>query len=549
MKSIAVLPFENLSAEKENAFFADGMQDDILTALSKIADLKVISRTSTISYRAGAARNLRAIAQELGVANILEGSVRRAGGKVRVTTQLINAQTDAHLWADTYDRSLDDVFAIQSDIALQVAAQLQAKLSPSVKFAIEERPTRDSTAYEFYTRAKLLRQKPLTWSEDQLEAIALLDMAVKRDPEFHLAYCTLVSLHAILYANWEHVPARRALAERALEAAVRLRPRAAETHLARADYYCRCEFDYDKARAELALAQRELSGEPRFFITAAKIDGFQGRSEDEPRNWEKALELDPRNMQSYKQLFESYRHVRRYSEAAAALQRAATIDPTSVWPRILRGELELQWRAKTKPLHEICDELMKDPEIAASWAHVWFGLAFCERDPDAAAKAAAVVEELTYDGVIVPKAWFAGLSASSRNDQITAKKAFMSARAEAEKTLAEQPEEGTAWCALGLIDAALGRKDRAIHEGRRAVELLPVTKNADTGGIIQDFLALIYVFCGEKDLAIEQLKTSMKSYNGMWSYGELRLQPYWDPLRGDPRFEKFVASLAPKPGE
>ncbi len=196
-KSIAVLPFENLSAEKENAFFADGVQDDILTALSKIADLKVISRTSVISYRAGAARNLRAIAQELGVANILEGSVRRAGGKVRVTTQLINAQTDAHLWADTYDRSLEDVFAIQSDIALQVAAQLQAKLSPSIKSAIEERPTSDSIAYEFYTRAKLLRQQPMTAPAEQLEAIALLDQAVRRDPQFHLAYCALVSLHTL----------------------------------------------------------------------------------------------------------------------------------------------------------------------------------------------------------------------------------------------------------------------------------------------------------------------------------------------------------------
>jgi tetratricopeptide (TPR) repeat protein len=241
--------------------------------------------------------------------------------------------------------------------------------------------------------------------------------------------------------------------------------------------------------------------------------------------------------------------VRRYPEAAAALQRAAAIDPAAAWPRLLRGSLELKWRANTKPLHKICDELMKDPETASTWGSVWFGLALCERDPDAAARAAVLVEGQTYDGVILPQGWFVGLAAWSRNDQIAAKKAFMSARAEAEKTLAEQPEEGPPLCALGLIDAALGRKAEAIQEGRRAAELLPVTKNADTGAFIQDFLALIYVFCGEKDLAIEQLKTSMKSYNVMWSYGELRLQPFWDPLRGDPRFEKLVASLAPKPGE
>jgi tetratricopeptide (TPR) repeat protein len=482
----------------------------------------------------------------------LEGSVRRAGGKVRVTTQLINAQTDAHLWADTYDRSLDDVFAIQSDIALQVAAQLQAKLSPSVKSAIEQRPTNNLTAYDLYTRAKLLQQAPQLFPDNLIEIVRLLDLAVERDPKFSLAYCTLVSAHTGYYTFWEHTPARRALAERALEKAVRLRPDSGETHLAKAEFFYRCDLNFEKARAELALAQRSLPGESRVFTTAARMDRHQGLWEDAPRNWEKALALDPRNPPSYKQLYSSYELIRQYPKAAATLQRAAAIDPAAPWPRILRGELELHWHANTQLGREIFDELMKEnPEEASNFGYFWIELALCERDPDAAERAAFAMEEgLTYDGVLVPQGWFVGLAAWSRGDQTAAKKAFAAARIEAEKTLAEQPDEGPPLCALGLIDAALGRKEEAIQEGRRAAELLPVTKNAVAGAHIQEFLALIYVLCGENDRAIEQLKTSVKPYGTlMLSYGELRLHPFWDPLRGDPRFEKLVASLAPKPGE
>jgi TolB-like protein len=258
-KSIAVLPFENFSADKENAFFADGVQDDILTALAKVADLKVISRASVMSYAAGAKRNLREIGQALGVAHVLEGSVRRAGDKVRVSAQLVDTRTDGHLWADTYDRDLADVFAIQSDIAQQIADQLQAKLSPSEKSSIEERPTKDITAYDLYLRAKALATTRVVFNarakDNLMEESRLLDQAIARDPDFFLAYCLLATTHGNLYFfGFDHTAERGALAQRAVETALRLRPEAGEAHFARAGYLYRCYLDYDRARTELVLA-------------------------------------------------------------------------------------------------------------------------------------------------------------------------------------------------------------------------------------------------------------------------------------------------------
>src|SRR5437868_2707986 len=210
---VAVLPFENLSADPENAFFADGVQDEILNDLAKIADLKVISRTSVMQYKSGAKRNLRQIANELGVAHVVEGSVQRAANRVRVTAQLIDARTDTHLWVERYDRPLGDVFAIQSDIAKAIATQLQAKLSPKTRSAIEERPTKDLVAYDLYVRAKLLVMNPLIAGERWLEAAGLLDQAIARDPNFFLAYCLIAETHSRLYWNFDHTSTRRDLAE------------------------------------------------------------------------------------------------------------------------------------------------------------------------------------------------------------------------------------------------------------------------------------------------------------------------------------------------
>src|SRR5215469_9731190 len=297
-KSIAVLPFENLSSDKENAYFTDGVQDEILADLAKIADLKVISRISVMQYRSGLARNLREIAQQLGVANVVEGSVQRSGNRVRVNAQLIDTRNDAHLWAQTYDRDLADVFAIQSEIAKAIADQLQAKLSPNEKNAIEQRPTSDLIAFDQYSRAKTLIVKTnLDFSDKNLlPAIELLNSAVARDPSFHAALCQLVDAHDWLYSSLDnHTPERLAAAEAALQRAIELRPNAAETHLARGLHLFRAFRDYKGALKELEVARAGLPNDPRVLESTASILCHQGKPKEGLRGVKEAVALDPRN--------------------------------------------------------------------------------------------------------------------------------------------------------------------------------------------------------------------------------------------------------------
>src|SRR6266446_1317700 len=380
-KSIAVLPFENLSSDKENAYFTDGVQDEILTDLSKIADLKVISRTSVMQYKSGLARNLRKIGEELGVAHVVEGSVQRAANKIRVNAQLIDARNDAHLWAQTYDRDLADVFAIQSEIAKAIADQLQAKLSPNEKKAIEQPPTTDLAAFDLYSRAKTLvltAGLSATGEPDERKAIELLDEAVKRDPSFFDAYCQLAYAHEQLYAisGFDHTPARLAQAEAAVQAATRLRPDAAETHLARAPYlYCGLR-DYAGALAELEIARRALPNDPRLFEFTGYILRRRGQQEEGLRNLERAAELDPRNFYTLQQIAVSYEGLGRYAEAIAALDRALAIVPDNVETRATRDLFELYWKGDTRPLHQTIETILaQGPSAIAPAADAWFACA------------------------------------------------------------------------------------------------------------------------------------------------------------------------------
>src|SRR5438105_1026935 len=348
-KSIAVLPFENLSSDKENAYFTDGVQDEILTDLAKIEDLKVISRTSVMQYKSGLARNLRKIGEELGVAHVVEGSVQRAANKVRVNAQLIDARNDAHLWAQTYDRDLADVFAIQSEIAKAIADQLQAKLSHNEKKAIEQPPTTDLAAFDLYTRAKSLLLTAGfsgTAEPDLLKAIELLDEAVKRDPSFFDAYCQLAYAHEYLYAatGSDRTPARLALAEAAVQAATRLRPDAAETHLARANYLYYGRRDYAGALAESESARRALPNDPSIFELTGYILRRRGQQEEGLQNLQRAVELDPRNFSILQQIALSYQGLGRYAEAIAALDRALAIVPDNVETRVNRELFYLCWK-------------------------------------------------------------------------------------------------------------------------------------------------------------------------------------------------------------
>lgn len=549
-KSIAVLPFQNLSEARQDAFLADGVQDDIRTALAKVADLKVINRTSANTYQAGTRRNLREIAQTLGIAYVLEGTVQRLGERVRITAQLTDARKDAHVWSESYEREVADVFALQREVVQRIIASLQANVSPKEKAAIDERPTKDLVAYGLYVRAKaLIATISLNAQIDEKlhEAVQLLDAALARDPEFFLAYCLLAEGHDYLYLfGLDHSPARLALADAALQTIVRLRPDAGETHLAKAHFYYRCYLDYDHARAELALAQRALPNNSDIFELTGYIDRRQGLWNDSARSLQRALALDPRNFFLLQQIALSYQEFRQFPAMAAALDRALLLIPRDTDTRITRASVDLEWRADARPLHKAIDAILaEEPSAAPDLAAQRFYLGLCERD-DAAVRQA--LETMPASGTSIdlnfPKSWCEGLAARTRGDAAAAQSAFLRAHAEMERAVQEQPGYAPALCVLGLIDAALGRKNEALREGRRAIEMLPITKDSIDGAELVKYMAVIYAFTGEKELALQQIEATLKIPSTL-SYGNLKLYPTWDALRGDPRFEKIVHDLAP----
>jgi TolB-like protein/Flp pilus assembly protein TadD len=552
-KSIAVLPFENLSDDKENAYFTEGVGEEILTDLAKIADLKVISRTSVMQYRNAVRRNLREIGEQLGVAHVLEGSVQRSGGRVRVSAQLIDARTDAHLWAEHYDRPLDDVFAIQSEVAQAIADQLNAKLSPAEKEAIKRRPTADLVAYDLYLRAEALRVASsfnARLKENLLEATRLLEQAIARDPTFFLAYCQLAEAHDLIYFfGSDHTPARLALANTAIQSALHLRPDSGEAHLALAQHFYRGYRDYEHALAELTLARRLLPNDSLVFELTGFITRRQGRWDESTMDLERALELDPRNLFFLQQLSFTYEFQRRYRDLAAVLDRALKLVPSDPETRVARALIDLAERADARPVHATIEAVVAEgPAAARSIADKWLYVALCERDNFGVSRALAVVPP---EGISVgsniwsPRAYFEAVAARARGDATVARAAFTAARTEVEKTTREQPDYAQGLTILGLIDAGLGRKDDAIREGRRAVELVPVSKDAIDGTDLILNLAVIYAWTGEKDLALKQLAEAAQLPSSL-NYGWLRLHPDWDTLHNDPRFEKIVASLAPK---
>ena len=553
-KSIAVLPFENLSEEKANAFFADGVQDEILTALSKIADLKVISRSSVMHYRSGVERNPRRIGEELGVAHVLEGSVQRAGNRIRVNAQLIDARNDAHLWAQTYDRDLSDVFAIQSEIAKTIADQLQAKLSPQEQSAIQRPPTTDIAAFDLYTRARnlwLTAFASSTGKDDLLQAADLLNQAVKRDPSFFDAWCQLalteVNIH---FLGWDHSPARLAKAEAAVQTAGRLRPDAGETHVARGRLRYFRYLDYQGALAELELARRSIPNDPWVVLLKGYIERRQGRWDESIRDQERGIELDPRNTHALQQLAITYEAMRRYAEAKAVLARALAFDPNDALTRAFDAFVDLDWKADTRPLHQVIDSVRATNAAAVpTVANFWLVCALAERDAVAARDALMASGANPINGISenmnFSRPFMEGLVARLMHDEDKARASFITARTQQEKTIQAQPDYAPAVCMLGLIDAALGQKEEALREGQRAVALLPLEKDAFGGTEMVKYLSVTAAWVGDKDLACRQLVIAT-SQPSVLSYGQLKLLPFWDPLRGDPRFEKIVNSLAPK---
>jgi TolB-like protein/Tfp pilus assembly protein PilF len=547
---IAVLPFENLGDEKEHTAFADGVQDDILTKLAKIGDLKVISRNSVMEYRGK--RNMRQIGDALHVSHVLEGSARRSGDRIHLNAQLIETRTDTHVWAEQYDRDLNDLFAIQSEIAQKVAEHLHAKLSTSEKASIEEKPTQDLVAYDFYVRAVSIIYNAQVDSLADLvnlsEAVELLNKAVARDPNFSLAYCELAFVHDLVYQQeTDHTPARLALAKSAIDSAFRLRPDSGEAHLALGLHLYWGYSDYDRARAELAVAQQSLPNNPRVYELAGLIDRRQGRWADATHNLERAGELDPRNIPHLITLATTYLWLHDYDQMARVLDRIIAVAPDRRLPRIIRAGVEIDRRVDTGPLRAAIEKILtnepgseKDPIVAG----YRLDLALFDREVDAAGSLAAALPQKN------GRDFWLGVVARLKGDVAGARAAFMRARAGAEEELRFHPDNMGLLADLGLIDAALGRKQEALSEGQRAMELVPITQEAMRGpynneGFARTRFAMICAWAGERELALEQLEAVAKTPGGP-GYSELRLHPMWDPLRGDPRFEKIVASLAPK---
>ena len=550
-KSIAVLPFENLSDEKQNAYFTDGIQDEILTDLAKVADLKVISRTSVMQYKTGTKLNLRKIATDLGVAYVLEGTVQRADNRIRISAQLIDARTDSHLWAEHYDRNSADVFAIQSEVAKNIVAQLKVNLSPSEKAAIDVRPTRDLEAFDLYLQAKQLintfHETP-DWKETLLKALRLLDEAITRDGNFALAYCLATRANIDLYwFNLDHTPVRLAQARALAQKALTLAPDSGEAHLAQALVYYKGDRDYGRAREELAIARRTLPNSAEVYSVTGWIDRRQGRWEDAVKNLEKAAELDPRNSIILNDLAVLYDVLRRYDDEEAVFDRASAANPSSAtYFQLERAQIELQ-KGNTKIARNLLDSLPvgHDPNGATTSTRI--NLALYERDAVSAAKilAASNLEELVGGtGSLLPRSWFEALIARAQGDTQKARDAFAKARLKIEAKLRDEPNDGALVAMLGLIDAGLGHNEEALAEGRRAVELRPISNDALDGAVVIGNLAMIYAWVGDNNSAIERLTFLAKTPGGP-DYGQLKFDPAWDSLRSDMRFTNIVEGLRP----
>ena len=524
VKSLAVLPFDNISKDQDGTVFADGVQDEVLTDLAKVADLKVISRTSVMQYKSGTPRNLREIAQALGVANVVEGSVRRAGNLVRVTAQLIDARTDTHLWAEQYDRPLANVFDIQSEIAQAIVAQLQGK--------------------------KLLGDAEWTLEEAGLrQSVRALEDATGQDPKFFLAWCELSRAHLSLYwSNFDHTPERLASATTAAHTARDLRPGAGEAHLVEGVLLYRGHRDFSGALIAFEAAARLLPNDSEVPYWLCFVLRRQGRWEQSIDQIKHASELDPRNASFLRETAQMDIWTYRYADAVRAIDKALNLDPQNLGYAFTKTFCSLMERADPEPMRQWLHSVPVDSE---QWgdtaAEVEMNLALYDKDYPAAARAMTHYRQPTvnYSGFLWPREEQEGTIASLSGEQAAARTSFLAARRSAEEMVKKHPDDAKALLVLASIDSKLGNKQAAIDEGRQAGKMLPVSEDAVNGPYIIQELAAIYARSDEPDRAIALLHTIVGKPLGP-SYGYLRLDREWDPIRADARFEALLASAAPK---
>jgi TolB-like protein/class 3 adenylate cyclase/Tfp pilus assembly protein PilF len=553
-KSIAVLPFENLSSDKENAFFAQGIQDEIITTLSRISGLRVISRTSTARYQS-APENLREIGHELRVANILEGSVQKVGDRVHINVQLIQTDTDAHLWAQSYDRQLIDIFGVEGEVAKSIADSLRATLSPQEKASVEKKPTNNADAYVLYLRGREYQTRPDNFLQDFQSAAQLFEQAIALDPKFALAHARLSAVTSNIYHWYERTAANKQKARAEADESLRLQPDLGEGHLALGLYFYYGEANYDKALGELHLAQNALPNDGDVVLYMAAVQRRSGEFGQAIQTYEKAEAVDPRNSVTLYDSSQTYFAIRDWPTAIKKMDRVLALSPDSLNVKIQRAYLEFFWKGSTAPIEATLEKLPPnlDPDGIVTFTR--WDVALMKRDPVKAAQALAssrVDTVISPNGVPLPKTYLQGCIDLTRNDPASAQKSFEAARRSLEEAVAKTPEDALRHAQLGVLYSLMGRKEDAVREGRGAVEQKRLSPDIVESGTVQSLLALIYARNGDADQAIPRiaqlltLPFAVNYCDDSITLADLHTRWEWDPLRKDPRFQKILAGPEPK---
>jgi serine/threonine-protein kinase len=552
-KTIAVLPFQNFSPDKDNAFFADGVQDDILTSLAKIKDLRVTSRSSVMKFRDVAEQNLRQIGKALGVANVLEGSVRREGDRVVVNVQLVDAQSARQIWANRYDRTLADSLGLQGELASEIADALRATLSTDEQARITAKPTQNPDAYVFYLRANQISRNPDTALADYETAEQLYTQAIALDPDFALAHARLASVCAEVFHYYEPTEGWKTKARTEAQIALRLQPNLAEAHFALGQCIYWMDQDYERALEQFDIAARLSPSNGDIARLIAAIKRRQGKWNQALEEYERVARLDPQNLNTVRELIFINTGMRRWPEAAMWAERMRAMAPTSTVAKIQSGYVDFWWKGETQLLTSLLDSVpaANDPDGAVT-ACRW-EVAMLQRDYSAANRIlqTSSLNDFSYtNGGTTPKSFFEGCIYLAQGDNTNAQKAFDLARPAFEAAVAEAPTSSYRHANLGWLYGFMGRKDDAIREGQTAVELKPELKDAVDGALMNCYLALIYARVGEKDLAIPLIQRLLKTPGAVDSVdysitiNDLKHRWEWDPIRSDPRFQKLLEQPA-----
>src|SRR5438094_2530343 len=553
-KSVAVLPFENLSSDKENAFFAQGIQDEIITTLSRISGLRVISRTSTANYKS-APENLSEIARQLRVTSVLEGSVQKAGDRVHINVQLIRADDDAHLWAQSYNRQLTDIFGVEAEVAKSIADSLQATLSPQEKASVETKPTTNADAYVLYLRGRDYQRRPDNLLQDFQTAVNFYDQAIKLDPKFALAHARLSATASVMYHFFEPTEKWKQKADTEALESMRLHTNDGEYHPAVGLYHYYIEGNYDAALRELKLAAEVLPNDGDVGLYIAAIQRRRGDLTQALAAYQHAEQIDPRNSVMLYDASQTYFGLRDWRTAAERMDRVLALSPDSFNVKVQRGYVEFFWKGSTAPIKAALQSLPPnfDPDGFDTFAR--WDVSLMDRDADAAEKALAncPLETITSQtGVALPKSYLQACVFLVRGDTANAQSEFESARPAIEKLVTDSPQDGTRRAQLGLVYAFLGRKEDALREGKQAMELKPITDDVIEGAVVEAFYALICARLGMNDETISRIEHLLKTPfaidydDASISLSDLRQRWEWDPLRNDPRFQKILASPEPK---